>query len=125
MNKLTLAARLLLGLIFFVFGLNGFFGFLPQPEMNAAAGSLMGAFAQTGYMFPMIKGIEVLAGIALLSGFFVPLALILLSPIVVNIALFHVVLAQNGYPMVIGLVILMVYLGWAYRAKFGPMLRAK
>ena len=125
MNKLTLAARLLLGLIFFVFGLNGFFGFLPQPEMSAAAGSFAGALAQTGYMFPLIKGLEVLAGIALLSGFFVPLALVVLSPIVVNIALFHVVLAQNGYPMVIGLVVLMVYLGWAYRAKFGPMLRAK
>lgn len=125
MNKLTLAARLLLGLLFLVFGLNGFLQFLPTPDVNAQAGAFLGALAQTGYTFPIIKGIEVVAGVALLAGFFVPLALILLAPIVVNIALFHIVLAENGYPMVIGILGLMFFLAWSYRASFAGVLRAK
>lgn len=125
MNKLTLGARLLLGLLFFVFGLNGFLQFLPQPEVNAAGGAFLGALAGTGYMFPIIKGIEVLAGAALLAGVFVPMALIFLAPIVVNIALFHVILAQNGYGLVAAIVVLMVYLGWAYRAKFAPLFQVR
>ena len=89
------AARIFLGLIFFVFGLNGFLQFMPQPPQPEAAGAFIGALAATGYMFPLIKGTEVVAGLLLLSGRFVPLALTLLAPIIVNIALFHTVLAPN------------------------------
>jgi uncharacterized membrane protein YphA (DoxX/SURF4 family) len=92
-SKLPTAARLLLGLVFFVFGLNGFLQFLPQPPLPAPAGAFMGALAATGYMFPLIKGTEVAAGLLLLGGRFVPLALVLLAPVIVNIPLFHVVLA--------------------------------
>src|SRR5437868_5904386 len=81
---LPVAARTLLGLVFFVFGLNGFLHFIPQngtPPEGAAA--FAGALFKTGYMFPLLKGVEVLAGLSLLGNRFVPLALALLAPIVV------------------------------------------
>ncbi len=133
MNKITAiaptAARILLGLVFFVFGLNGFLGFLPQPEVPPAAGALMGAFAASGYMFPLIKGTEVIAGALLLSGRAVPLAVVLLAPIIVNIALFHVVLAPGGWGMTGFLIASSGYLAWthraAYRALFASAPRAE
>jgi uncharacterized membrane protein YphA (DoxX/SURF4 family) len=123
-RKLPTAARILLGLVFFVFGLNGFLQFLPAPPIPEAAGAFAGALMKTGYFFPMLKGIEVTAGVLLLSGRFVPLALTVLAPIVVNIALFHTFLAPN--PVMIALVLgLEIYLAWAYRDAFAPMLRAQ
>src|ERR1700681_3476001 len=98
------AARILLGLIFFVFGLNGFLQFIPQPPMPEKAGMFMGALAATGYMFPLIKSVEVIAGALLLANRFVPLALALLAPNVVNILLFHAVLAPGG--LVIAIMVL-------------------
>jgi uncharacterized membrane protein YphA (DoxX/SURF4 family) len=71
------AVRVLLGLIFLVFGLNGFLKFMPQPPMPDKAGAFMGALAASGYMFPLIKSVEVVAGALLLSNRFVPLALAL------------------------------------------------
>ncbi|MDP3276320.1 MAG: DoxX family protein [Deltaproteobacteria bacterium] len=113
-------ARYLLGLIFFVFGLNGFLHFLPMPPMPGPAGALMGAFAATGYMFPMIKGTEVLGGLLLLSNRMVPFALVLLAPIIVNILAFHTVLTPPN-PMAFMLVALEAFLGWAYFSAFRPM----
>ena len=115
-------ARILLGLIFAVFGLNGFLNFLPQPELNPAAGAFMGALAGAGYMFPLIKGTEVVAGVLLLANRAVPLALVLLAPIIVNIAAFHLVL-QPGLGMVVLLVGLEAGLGYAHRAAFAPLFR--
>ncbi len=121
MSKLPMIARLLLGLIFFVFGLNGFLNFLPAPPMPEAAGAFAGALAATGYMFPLIKGIEVLVGLLLLSNKFVPLALLLLAPITVNIVLFHAVLAPAGLVLPIIIVLLHVYLASTHKAVYKPL----
>ncbi|MCA9535998.1 MAG: DoxX family protein, partial [Myxococcales bacterium] len=80
MSKLPTAARLFLGLAFTVFGLNGFLHFLPMPPMSGEPAAFMGALAATGYMFPLIKGTEVVAGLLLLGNRLVPLALTLLAP---------------------------------------------
>lgn len=117
-SKGTLAARLVLGLIFTVFGLNGFVGFLPMPPPEGAAGEFMGALAATGYMFPLIKGTEVVAGLLLLSGRLPALALLLLAPIVVNIVLFHAVLAPSGLPLGLLALALGVYLARQYWPAF-------
>ena len=114
-------ARLVLGLIFFVFGLNGFLHFLPQPPMPAAAGAFAGALAASGYLFPLLKATEVFAGALLLAGVFVPFALTLLAPIIVNIAAFHLFLAPGNYA-VVGLVLATeLYLAWTHRAAFAPL----
>jgi hypothetical protein len=121
--KSTAAARWVLGAIFFVFGLNGFLHFLPQPPMAGPAADFAGALAATGYMFPLIKGTEVLASILLLSNRFVPLALTLLAPITVNILLFHIVLAPApGLPLLI--IAAQVFLAWTHREAFRGVLSA-
>src|SRR5687767_1451752 len=111
-------ARIFSGLAFTVFGLNGFFGFLPQPPHAGAAGSFLGALAATGYMFPLIKGTEVLGGLLLLGNRFVPLALTLLAPVLVNIFAFHLFLDPNGIGVAATLLAAEVYLAWSYRQAF-------
>jgi uncharacterized membrane protein YphA (DoxX/SURF4 family) len=121
---LPTAARVVLGLVFFVFGLNGFLQFLPQPPMPAAALPFLGGLAGAGYFFPLLKATEVAAGILLLSNRFVPLALTVLAPIIVNIAAFHLVLAPNPI-MVAFLLVAEIYLAWSYRDAFRGVLAAK
>jgi len=122
---LPLGARLILGAIFTFFGLNGFLNFMPMPDPPGAAGEFMAALAATGYMFPLIKAAEVIGGLMLLSGRFVPLSLALLAPGIVNIVLFHVFLAPAGLPMAVLLVLLAVYLAFSYRDVYRPMLSAR
>ncbi len=123
-RKLPTAARVLLGLIFVVMGLNGFFGFLSMPPMPLGAAEFMAALEATGYMMPLIKITEVVGGLMLLSGRYVPLGLVLLAPGIVNIALFHAVLAPTGLVMALVLVALEVYLAYSYRDVFRPILSA-
>ena len=128
-SKAPLVARFALGAIFLVFGLNGFFQFLPQPAEPPPPGAMAfaGALFQTGYMFPLIKGTEVLAGALLLSGRYVALALTLLAPIVVNIVAFHLFLAPGTGPLVIAFTVLALglYLAWTERAVFKPLFETR
>lgn len=123
-RHLPTAARLLLGLVFFVFGLNGFLSFVPPPSepMPEGAVKLGTAFMESGYLFQLIKGTEVIAGLLLLCNRFVPLALILLAPVVVNILAFHLWLLPSGTGLSLALLGLTAYLAWAYRQAFAPLL---
>ena len=119
-SKLPIVARVLLGAVFLVFGLNGFLHFLPQPPAPQPAMAFAGALAASGYFFPLLKATEVVAGALLLLGF-VPIALTLLAPIVVNIVAFHVFLAPGNYA-VVGLVLAAeIYLAVVHRAAFAPL----
>ncbi|NUP05921.1 MAG: DoxX family protein [Polyangiaceae bacterium] len=125
-QRIPTVARYLLGVIFFVFGLNGFLNFLPAPPLpEGPAGAFIGGLVTSGYMFPLIKGTEVLAAIALLSNRFSPLALIVLAPVTVNIVLFHAILAPAG--IILPLVVLAAHLtaAWGYRSLYQPLLVAK
>ena len=124
-TKVTHAARILLGLIFVVFGANGFFHFLPQPPMSGPPAEFAGALVATGYMFPLIKGTEVITGALLLSGRLVPLALTVLAPVVVNIFAFHLFLAPSGLALPIVVVALGAFLAWSYRSAFSGILRVR
>ena len=119
------AARVLLGLIFFVFGLNGFLQFIPQPPAPDKAMAFLGALAATGYMFPLIKSVEVIGGALLLSNRFVPLALAIVAPNVVNIVLFHSVLAPGGLPVALFVLGLELFTAWSYRGAYASMLQAR
>jgi hypothetical protein len=121
----TPAARLLLGLVFFVFGLNGFLQFFPAPPAPERAMAFMGALASTGYMFPLIKSVEVIGGALLLSNRFVPLALAIVAPNVVNIVLFHAVLAPGGLAVALFVLALELFTAWSYRDAFAPLLRSR
>src|SRR5664279_586773 len=91
-------ARFLMGLMFFVFGLNGFLHFIPQPKTTMPEGAVafIGALMNSGYMMPMVSGTQVIVGALLLANRFVPLALALIAPVIVNIIAFHAFLAPSG-----------------------------
>jgi uncharacterized membrane protein YphA (DoxX/SURF4 family) len=126
-RHLVTAARILIGLSFLVFGLDGFLHFIPQPTTGIPEGALAfgAALFQTGYMFPLIKGTEVLAALLLLSNRFVPLALLLLAPVVVNIVAFHAFLAPDGIVIAGVHAVLVAYVAWAHRRSFAPVLAAR
>ena len=125
MRYLPIAARVLLGLSFFVFGLNFFFHFLPSPAPPPAAGAFAGALFASGYFFYLLKTFEILSGVALLSGRFVPLALTVLAPIIVNIVAFHAFLFPSGLALPVVLLLLELYLAWCYRDAFRPLLNSR
>jgi uncharacterized membrane protein YphA (DoxX/SURF4 family) len=117
-------ARILLGLCFLVFGLNGFLHFIPQPKdaMPEGAADFAGALMKTGYMMQLVAGTQVIAGALLLLNIFVPLALALLAPLIVNIVAFHVFLAPTGLVIALVVLVLELYLAWAYRGAYRGML---
>jgi uncharacterized membrane protein YphA (DoxX/SURF4 family) len=115
-------ARVLLGLVFFVFGLNGFLHFIPQPAPPQPAMAFFGALLATGYMLPLIMGTQVLVGLLLLLNRWVPLALAMIAPIIVNIVAFHLALAPSGLPLASAVLVLELTLAWSYRKAFHPML---
>ncbi len=125
MKHLPMIARLLLGLIFVVFGVIGLFGIGPEPEMGEEASALMAGMMGTGYMWPLIKCTEIVCGLLLLTGLFVPLALVVLAPVVLNILLFHIFVAPEGTVIGIVLTALLLYVAHHYRESFSGMLQRK
>ena len=123
-RHLPTIARLLMGLGFFIFGLNGFLHFLPQPSkpMPEAVMAFTGGLMKSGYMFPLIMGTQLIVGILLLLNLFVPLALVLIMPVLVNIIAFHVFLDPAGIGPGAVLMALELYLAWVYRRAYCPML---
>ncbi|MFO0607153.1 MAG: DoxX family membrane protein [Polyangiales bacterium] len=119
--KAVVVARVLLGLMFLVPALLFFSGKMPHNPMPDAATRYMAGLAASGYTMYVVKVVELLAGIALIAGQFVPLALVMLAPIVVNIALFHLVLAPN-YGLVVFMVALEGFVAWSYRDAFRGVL---
>jgi len=123
-RHLPTVARILLGLIFFVFGLNGFLHFIPQPKTGIPeeAVAFATALMNTGYMMPIVMGTQLIVGVLLLVNRFVPLALALIAPIIVGIISFHVFLAPAAIGPGVVVLELELYLVWAYRHAFRPML---
>jgi putative oxidoreductase len=124
MQKASLVSRYLLGIIFLVFGLNGFLKFLPMPALPESAMVFMGGLGSSGYFFPLLKGTEVLMGLFLVLGFAVPFAYIVLAPITINIFLFHAVLTPGLQNLILPLFLIALSLLGAsaywdvYRALF-------
>lgn len=123
-TKLPTVTRTLLGLAFAVFGANFFLHFLPQPAPPPDAGAYLGALA-AGKIFAVIKPIEITAGLLLIGNRYVPLAITVLAPIEVAIALYHGVFDPAGLLVPLALIAFTLYLAWSYRAAFAPMLRAR
>ena len=121
----TAIVRVLLGLMFLVFGLNGFVNFIPAPkDMPQEIMNVMAALMKAGYM-TVISGAEVLIALMLLANRFVPLALAFLAPIVVGIITFHVAMAPATIGPGIVVLVMELYLAWAYRGAFRAMLHGK
>ena len=114
MRHLPTAARYLLGVILFVFGLNGFLSFIPAPApAPGAGGTFLAALAATGYLMTLVKAVEVAVGVLLLADRFVPFALILFDPTVPGVAVALLMLALEVFLLV------------AYRRYYAPLTEAR
>lgn len=124
MKIATIIVRVLLGLMFVVFGSNIFFHFIPMPPPPASlAGDFSKALMESHYIY-VVGLLQVIGGLLLLIGRYVPLGLTLLGPVIVNILLFHIFLEPSGLPMAIIICLLFVFLLWRYRDAFSGVLRA-
>ncbi|MYA07246.1 MAG: DoxX family protein [Holophagales bacterium] len=125
MKHLPLIARILLGLLFVFGGVTGLFELVEQPEVGEEAAAFMGAIMDTGYLWPVIKVTEIVCGVLLILGVFVPLALVVLAPVALNILLFHVFLEPSGVPIGLFAVVLGLYLAHQHRESFSGVLQRK
>lgn len=120
MKIVSIIARILLGLIFFVFGLNGFLNFLHAPMPTGLAGTFLGVLFASHFVW-FVSGVQVIAGVLLLVNRFVPLALALLAPVLYNILVFHGTMQPSGFPPALVAAILWLILAWRLRAYFASL----
>ena len=121
-STFTKILRLILGLGLLVYGLNKFIHFMPIPDLPEDAANFMSSLNATGYVLPIVGGLEVLIGLLLIFNKWTPFALLLLAPISVNIILFHLFLDLPDILsalIIFGLNVLLIYKHWkAYRSLF-------
>jgi len=118
MKIAALIARILLGLVFVVFGLNGFLHFIPTgPLPTGLAGQFVTVLFQSHYVL-YVSAIQVAGGVLLLVNRYVPLALVLLGPVIVNILLFHLLLNRTGLEIALVVAILWFIVAFRHRQYF-------
>jgi putative oxidoreductase len=124
MKITTSIARILLGLLFLVFGLNGFLHFIPTPLPSGLAGQYMGVLFVSHYLVVVFL-VQVIGGALLLANRFVPLGLILLGPILVNILLFHSLMAPAGLPLALLATVLWGIVFYGVRRAFAGVFASR
>jgi putative oxidoreductase len=125
MRIAALIARFLLGLIFFVFGLNGFLHFIPMgPMPTGLSGQYITVLMQSHYIY-FVAAVQVVGGALLLIGRYVPLGLTLLGPVIVNILLYHLLMDLKGIPMAIIVTILWAIVFYRNRQYFSGLFAQK
>jgi putative oxidoreductase len=120
MKIAALIARILLGVVFVVFGLNGFLNFIPATLPTGLAGQFLTVLLQSRYVL-FVCAFEVAGGVLLLVNRYVPLALALLAPVIVNILVYHLVLDRSGLPVAIVVAILWGILFFRHRQHFSGL----
>jgi putative oxidoreductase len=124
MKIAVLVARILLGLMFLVFGLNGFLDFLHMPMPTGVAGQYIGALFVSHYIAVVLL-VEIVGAVLLLSGQFVALALILLGPVIVNILVFHSTMLPSGLPPALVAAVLWFVIFAGHRQAFAGIFSQK
>ena len=118
MKIVTLIARILMGLVLVVFGLNGFLNFISTgPMPTGPAGQFLGALVQSHY-FWVVSAVQIAGGVLLLTNQFVPLALLLIGPVIVNIICFHVFLNPTGVAPAVVVTVLWLIVFYGNRQHF-------
>ena len=124
MKIAVLISRILLGLIFVFFGVNGYLNFLHAPMPTGQAGQYLGVMFGSFYMY-FVSLVQLVGGVLLLSGQFIPLALVLLGPVLVNILLFHISFLPSGLPPGILSTVLWFIIFFGYRRAFAGIFAQK
>jgi putative oxidoreductase len=122
MKIATIIARCLLGLVFVVFGANKFLHFLPNPPMQGPGAQFMGVLFETHYIY-VVATCEVVGGLLLLTGRYLPLGLTLVGPVVVNILSFHIFMDNSGLPVALVVSALALFLLWRHREHFAGLVK--
>jgi uncharacterized membrane protein YphA (DoxX/SURF4 family) len=123
MKIATIIARVLLGLMFVVFGANIFLHFIPMPPQKPSLATDFAKALMESHYVHVVGFLQVTGGLLLLIGRYVPLGLTLLGPVIVNILLFHIFLDPAGLPMAIIVTALALFLLWRYRANFAGLVK--
>jgi len=124
MKTASVMARYLAGAIFLIMGLNGFLHFIPFPPPSGIAAQFMGALYVSHYLF-VIFAFQLIAGVLLLINRYVPLALALLAPVIVNILTFHVLMAPNGLPLALFVAVLWAVIFIDVRPAFSGLFQSR
>ena len=124
MRIASLIARYLAGAIFLVMGLNGFLNFIPLPPPGGVAGQFMGALYVSHYLW-VIFAFQVIAGVLLLVNRYVPLAVAILAPVLVNILTFHALMAPSGLPLALFVALLWIVMFIEVRPAFSGLFQSR
>ena len=124
MKTASTVARYLAGVIFLVFGLNGFLHFIPLPPPSGVAGQFMGALFVSHYL-TLIFALQVIGGVLLLANRYVPLALAILAPVIVNILSFHALMAPSGLPLALFVTVLWALIFIDVRPAFSGLFQSR
>ena len=125
MKVATIIVRVLLGLMFVIFGLNGFLNFIPAPPPPPGLTSQFMTVFMESRWFLFIAGFQVIGGALLLIGLYIPLGLAILGPVIVNILLFHLLINHMGGSVAVVVALLWCFLFWRYRKYFASLFEQK
>jgi putative oxidoreductase len=123
-NKVTTVLRILMGLLFVFASVTYLFKLITPPPPVGAMKVFSDGLDASVYLMPAVKVIELVCGIAFVSGLFLPLAAVVITPIIVNIVCVHLFLAPEGLPMALFLVLANGLVAWQHRASYAPLFRA-
>jgi putative oxidoreductase len=124
MRTASVIARYLMGVIFLVFGLNGFLHFIPLPPPSGVAGQFMGALYVSHFLW-VIFAFQVIPGVLLLVNRYLPLALAVLAPVIVNILCFHALMAPSGLPLALVVAVLWILIFVEVRSAFAGLFQSR
>ncbi len=115
--------RTLMGLLFLFASIVVLFNLVQPPPMTGVPKTFNDGLLSVGYFFPVLKVTELLCGLAFVSGYFVPLATIVIAPIIIHIFLYHLLIDTSGLPVAIFLVLANAFVAYYYRSAYAPLLR--
>lgn len=121
MKVAMIIVRTLLGLLFLFASVTYFFDLITPPPMEGAIKTFNEGLAASGYFFTLLKATELICAVLLLTGRFVPLALVVLAPIIINIFMVHLMIERTGLPIAIFVVAAAAFLAYCYREAFRPL----
>ena len=125
MKIAMIIVRTLLGLLFIFASITYFFNLVPQPEMTGSTKAFNEGLQAVGYFMPLLKVTELVCGLALVAGRFVPLVTVILAPIIINIFMFHTFIDRTGLPIALFLVLANIFLAYCYRTSYAGLLVSK
>jgi len=113
--------RVLMGLMFLFASIAFFFKLMPQPEISGPMKLFNEGLAASGYFMPFLKVVELICGVLLVAGLFIPLTAIIIFPITIHIFLVHLFMAPEGLPIAIFMLLGNLFIAWYYRKSYAPL----